>query len=302
MASREGAPNTALMMWSGLAGILGLLFAEAPIAAEEPQPVTDLMRLPLAALIRQAEELGLPAKFLKELPPDFVSVTFEDLRRWGAEYHPEGHLMVLNRALSFNQAAGTLRPLAQMAPLEVGNLYHELYHAYMDYLESQQPAPHTDGARLLAAAKRWQDCRYTAVQITPIVQRRMVTEVRYLSQREAWEALQETWGVFVGWAIWTTLELRDARGKRGLVTTRWLKRLEQADRDGLLVGYYEPEDENERRVAQKRYLAPAYRISPEEVRLILILLFGEAESAADRAVMALERASPLRSRVQATCP
>lgn len=290
------------MKWSSGFAVACLVLAAVWLArAEAPQPAADLTRLPLAALISQSEELGLPTKFLRELPPDFVTVTFEDLRRWAAEYHPEDHHMILNRSLSFNQAAGTLRPLTKMTPLEVGNLYHELYHAYMDYLESKPPDPDTDAGRLLAAARDLQKCRYAEVKITPVVQRRTVTEVRYLSEREAWETQHETWGVFVGWAVWTKLELAASRGKPGLVTEGWLKRLKKADHDGILVGYYEPEDEQERRLAQKRYLAPAYRISPEEIRTIMLLLFGEPAEAADRAASAVQSSSPKRAPVSPAC-
>ena len=278
-----------------------ILSVTAPVWAETPQPATDLTRLPLAALISESEELGLPTKFLRELPLDFVTVTFEDLHRWAAEYHPEEHHMILNRVLSFNQAAGTLRPLTKMAALEVGHLYHELYHAYMDYLETTPPDPNTDGGRLLAAARELQKCRYAEVKITPVLQRRTSTEVRYLSEREAWETQHETWGVFVGWAIWTKLELIASRGKPGLVTEGWLKRLKKADHDGILVGYYEPEDQHERKLSQKRFLAPAYRISPEEIRTVMVLLFGEPADAADRASTAAQPASPKNAPVSPAC-
>lgn len=289
-------------MWRNRFALACLILSVAPLVwAESPQPTTDLTRLPLAALISQSEELGLPTKFLRELPPDFVTVTFEDLRRWAAEYHPEEHHMILNRALSFNQAAGSLRPLTKMTALEVGNLYHELYHAYMDYLESKPPDPNTDGGRLLASARELQKCRYAEVKITPVLQRRTATETRYLSEREAWETQHETWGVFVGWAIWTKLELIASRGKPGLVTEGWLKRLKKADHDGILVGYYEPEDQQERKLSQKRYLAPAYRISPEEIRTIMVLLFGEPADAADRATTAAQPASPQNAPVAPAC-
>jgi len=278
-----------------------IMSAASPVWAESPQSATDLTRLPLAALISQSEELGLPTKFLRELPADFVTVTFEDLRRWAAEYHPEEHHMILNRALSFNQAAGTLRPLTKMTALEVGNLYHELYHAYMDYLESILPDPNSDGGRLLASARELQRCRYAEVKITPVLQRRTSTEVRYLSEKEAWETQHETWGVFVGWAIWTKLELVASRGKPGLVTEGWLKRLKKADHDAILVGYYEPEEQDERKLTQKRYLAPAYRISPEEIRAIMVLLFGEPADAADRAIAAAQPASPKNAPVSSVC-
>jgi len=278
-----------------------IMAAAAPVWAEAPPPAADLTRLPLAALISESEELGLPTKFLRDLPSDFVTVTFEDLHRWAAEYHPEEHHMILNRALSFNQAAGTLRPLTKMTALEVGNLYHELYHAYMDYLEAKPPDQGTDGERLLAAARELQKCRYAEVKITPVLQKRTSTEVRYLSEREAWETQHETWGVFVGWAVWTKLELIASRGKSGLVTEGWLKRLKKADHDAILVGYYEPEDQNERKLAQKRYLAPAYRILPQEIRTIMVLLFGEPVDAADRAVTAVQPSSPKNAPVPSVC-
>ncbi len=290
------------MTWSKRFVVVCLILSGAsPLWAESPQPATDLTRLPLAALISESEELGLPTKFLRDLPPDFVTVTFEDLHRWAAEYHPEDHHMILNRALSFNQAAGTLRPLTKMTNSEVGNLYHELYHAYMDYLESKPPDPNTDGERVLAAARDLQKCRYGEVKITPVLQRRTATETRYLSEREAWETQHETWGVFVQWAIWTKLELIASRGKPGLVTEGWLKRLKKADHDSILVGYYEPEDQHERKLAQKRYLAPTYRISPEEIRTVMVLLFGEPADAADRAAIAVQPASPKNAPVSPAC-
>jgi len=291
-----------LVSWINRLAVACIIVAAAvPVRAESPQLAADLTRLPLAALISQSEELGLPTKFLRDLPPDFVTVTFEDLHRWAAEYHPEEHHMILNRALSFNQAAGSLRPLTKMTALEVGNLYHELYHAYMDYLESKPPDPNTDGGRLLAATQELQKCRYAEVKITPVLQRRTSTEVRYLSEREAWETQHETWGVFVGWAIWTKLELIASRGKPGLVTEGWLKRLKKADHDSILVGYYEPEDSHERKLAQKRYLAPAYRISPQDIHTIMVLLFGEPSDAADRAATAAQPASPKSAAVSPAC-
>jgi len=291
-----------LVSWINRLAVACIIVAAAvSVRAESPQPAADLTRLPLAALISQSEELGLPTKFLRDLPSDFVTVTFEDLHRWGAEYHPEEHHMILNRALSFNQAAGSLRPLTKMTASEVGNLYHELYHAYMDYLETKPPDPSTDGGRLLAATQELQKCRYAEVKITPVLQRRTSTEVRYLSEREAWETQHETWGVFVQWAIWTKLELIASRGKPGLVTEGWLKRLKKADHDSILVGYYEPEDPHERKLAQKRYLSPAYRISPQEIHTIMVLLFGEPSDAADRAATAAQPASPKTAAVSPAC-
>lgn len=287
--------------WAMRLWCAGLLLAAAPVQAEVPAGGSDLARLPLPALISQAEELGLPTKFLKELPLNFVKVTFEDLHRWAAEYHPDEHHMILNRALSFNQAAGSLRPLTSMTTAEVGNFYHELFHAYLDYLETTPPGPDTDGAKLLAFAQQLRKCRYTEVKITPVLQKRTATETRYLSEHEAWEAQHETWGVFVGWAIWTKLELVASRGKPSMVTDGWVKRLKQADHDGILIGYYEPEDQQERKQAQKRYLAPAYRITPQEVDTIMQLLFGESANSSARAAAALPPAVTKGAAVSPAC-
>lgn len=242
---------------------------------------------PWSTLVAQAETLGLPTRFLRRISPDFVRVEFADLRTFAAEYHPEGHRMVLNLPLSFNSAGGVLRPLARMPHREVGTLYHELFHAYLDYLGST-PDPAVadpDGARLLAFARE-QQCRYQLVSITPIVQRKSVTETRMLSERESWEALNETWAVFVGWAIWTGLEVHGGRSGRGqghvTATRAWLKRLKEADANGDLIGYYEPEDPAERLMSQKRYLAPSHRISPGEVAMLLEVVFEEPADEARR--------------------
>ncbi|MBI3604347.1 MAG: hypothetical protein HY205_07895 [Nitrospirae bacterium] len=245
-------------------------------------------------LLAQADALGLPTRFLRAIPPDFITLEFEDLHAFAAEYHPAEHRMVLNLALSFNAAGGTLKPLAKMTPREAGTLFHEFFHAYMDYVRSKAEAAVDPGvARLLAFAQDQQRCRYQVVSITPVVQRKSATEVRFLSDREAWEALDETWAVFVGWAVWSRLEQSHGQGvqPRGgrSKTGGWPARLEKADRDGDLVGYYEPEDPAERTVAQKRYLASSHRITPREVAVLLEVLFGESREGARRAVSAMEQ-------------
>jgi hypothetical protein len=225
-------------------------------------------------LVVEAEGLGLPTKFLKAVPPDFVSFEFDDLQAFAAEYHLGEHRMVLNRSLSFNAAGGTLRPLGRLTHAEIETLYHELFHAYMDYLMTVRAGDQPDP--LLAFARTQQHCRYSAVLITPVVQRKTETEERFLSERESWEALNEGWAVFIGWAVWNQLEVSQ-RAERSILRAGksregWLRRLEEADREGKLRGYYEPEDPAERGIARKRFLAPSSRLSSQE----LGRLMGEA--------------------------
>ena len=228
-----------------------------------------------STLIAQAKTAGLPTRFLLAMAPDFVTLEFDDLHAFAAEYHPEDHELILNRSLSFNAAGGTLKPVAHLTPRELGTLYHELFHAYLDYLSSLAD-PETVGpaaVRLLAFARDRQQCRYQQVSITPIVQRKGRTEVRFLTDRESWEALNETWAVFVGWAIWTKLEVQrgpsQSRRSAAAAQDSWIERLKKADRDGDLIGYYEPESDAERSIARKRYLAPSHRITSQEVELLL---------------------------------
>ena len=75
-----------------------------------------------ANLIEQTEALGLPTRFLKEIDPDFVTVAFEDLRTYAAEYHPDEHRMILNLRLSFNKAGGALMDLDRMTHHDVSLL------------------------------------------------------------------------------------------------------------------------------------------------------------------------------------
>jgi hypothetical protein len=251
--------------------------------------------------------LGLPTRFVRAIPPGFFSVEFADLRTFAAEYHPQDHRMVLNRALSFNAAGGVLRPLAQMTPREVATLYHELFHAYMDYLSSNSDSAvmGPDAARLMAFARAQQECRYQAVIITPLPQKKTVTESRILSERESWEALNETWAVFVGWTIWTRLD--QARGGRQRSPapwssrSDWAKSLKKADQNGELVGYYEPEDEKERAVTHKRHLAPSDRITPGEVALLMEILFGVTPEDAGR-ISSLMSPGGRSSLAGAVCP
>ncbi len=218
-------------------------------------------------IISEADGLGLPTKFLAAVPADFVRFEFDDLQTFAAEYHPSEHRMVLNRTLSFNVAGRTLRPLSRLTHAELETLYHELFHAYMDYLASQEAQGQADP--FLSFARQQQRCRYGVVMITPVVQRKTETEERFLSDRESWEALNEGWAVFVGWTVWSQLELRH-HGDRsiqqpGKQRDAWLRRFEEADREGKLRGYYEPEDPGERSVTRKRFLAPNSRLSSEEI-------------------------------------
>lgn len=215
--------------------------------------------------------MGLPTKFLKIVPADFVKFEFDDLRDFAAEYHPEEHRMILNRALSFNAAGGALRPLQRLTPNETETLYHELFHAYMDFLATMRGGEPSDP--LLEFARVQQRCRYNEVLITPLVQRRMETEQRFLSEQESWEALNEAWAVFIGWAVWNELEASRVTGrsvrKPGKGQEAWLRRLQDADQEGKLRGYYEPEDPQERTITRKRFLAPASRLSSVEAERLL---------------------------------
>jgi hypothetical protein len=248
-------------------------FAEdrASIIPNDPSP-NDRSKDFWPSLIAQAKAAGLPTRFLLAMDPGFVTLEFDDLHAFAAEYHPEGHQLILNRSLSFNAAGGTLKPMAHLTPRELGTLYHELFHAYMDYLSSLAN-PETVGpvaVRLLAFARDQQQCRYQQVSITPIIQKKGRTEVRFLTDRESWEALNETWAVFVGWAVWTQLEVqRGKQSRRATAQDSWLKRLKKADEDGDLIGYYEPENNAERSIARKRYLAPSHKITSQEVNRLL---------------------------------
>ncbi|RMH32582.1 MAG: hypothetical protein D6690_13955 [Nitrospirae bacterium] len=252
------------------------------------------MRHPWPALIAQAEARGLPTGFLKEIAPDFVDVAFEDLRTYAAEYHPERHQMILNLRLSFNEAGGALADLTRMTHHDLGLLYHELLHAYLDYLfsASDPTALSPRARRALALATAQLHCHYRFVRINPIRQRRTATELRFLSDEDAWEVLNETWAVFVGWAIWTKLELFHGQPREGTWTPEllheWRSRLEAAHRSGELLGYYEPDDPEERRIARKRFIAPTNALTPQEAEFLLREILEEPRELADiaKAVLA----------------
>ncbi|MBH0202337.1 MAG: hypothetical protein HP496_08600 [Nitrospira sp.] len=234
-----------------------------------------------ARFLVDAERIQLPTKFLKALPPDFIQFEFDDLRTYAAEYHPDEHRMVLNRSLSFNAAGRVLKPLVQMTHKELEVLYHELFHAYMDYLSFMEEQSRKAGRRsedLLGFAREQQACRYGAVMIAPIAQRIAETESRYLTQAESWEALNETWAVFIGWTVWNQLELQRKTGKSMFreqgQSHQWIQRLKAAFEKVELRGYYVPEDPEERRLAQKRYLAKPSQLTLREVMVLMKQVLG----------------------------
>jgi hypothetical protein len=273
--------------------------------ADSLTPLTDGSRLWLA-LVSEAKSLGLPTRFLEDIPPRFVTFEFEDLHAYAAEYHPKEHRMVLDRSLSLNAAGGTLRPLGRLTHKELETLYHELFHAYMDFLE-QESLPTKTHASLMAFAREQQQCRYQHVLITPVPQKKEVKEERFLSETESWEALNETWAVFVGWTVWTQLELDNKKGReprssgKSLSVAGWIKRLEQAEKDATLKGYYEPEDPNEKLMARKRFLAPEFRLSAPELKVLMQDVLGSSNELIRHAVRV---ASHTRAGFghQKTCP
>ena len=249
----------------------GLLLAPNAGMSEERLPSTERM---WRQLLGEAHALGLPTKFLKAVPPGFVQFEFDDLHSYAAEYHLGEHRMVLNRALSFNGAGATLRPLGRLTHAEIETLYHELFHAYIDYLvTAAETSPEVASDPVLALARVQQRCHYGSVLITPVVQRKGETEERFLTERESWEALNETWAVFVGWVVWNQLELTNSTKRSiqrsGKSQDEWVRRFRKADREGVFRGYYEPEDSGERAITRKRYLAPASRLSEPEATVLM---------------------------------
>ena len=254
-------------------GLLMSVILIAPKAGMSEERLLSADRM-WGQLLREAHALGLPTKFLKAVPSSFVRFEFDDLHSYAAEYHPVEHRMVLNRALSFNGAGATLRPIGQLTHAQIETLFHELFHAYIDYLVTEvETSPGVAPNPVLTFARAQQTCHYGEVLIAPVVQRKGETEERFLTERESWEALNETWAVFVGWIVWNQLELSSGTGrsiqKPGKSQDEWVSRLRIADRAGTFRGYYEPEDSAERAVARKRYLAPASRLLESEATVIL---------------------------------
>ncbi|MEC4674556.1 MAG: hypothetical protein VST68_10240 [Nitrospirota bacterium] len=268
------------LVWFGLATVW------MPIGAHSADAIAKTIN-PWPNLIEQAEKLGLPTKFLKEIDPKFVTVVFEDLRTYAAEYHPEDHRMILNMRLSFNKAGGALTALDRMTHHDLNLLYHELLHAYLDYI-FHGPGPQAlspEANRVLAFANEQLRCHFRFVYINPVRQRRAAREMRFLSNEDAWEVLNETWAVFVGWNTWTKLELHPDRPGLGPWTDPliedWATRLSTANKSGELLGYYEPDDPEERRVARKRFIAPSHGITPEGAKLLLEVIMEEPTDVLD---------------------
>ncbi len=249
--------------------------------AETPSTRQAQAPNPWPAIIQQADERGLPTTFLNYIDPNFVTVVFEDLRTYAAEYHPSEHRMILNMRHSFNQAGGSLADLARMTHHDLGLLYHELFHAYLDFIFSEKDPtalpPEAQG--LLTLANDQLACHFRFVRINPIRQRKSATELRFLSKEDAWEVLNETWAVFVGWAIWTKLELfpeNPGSAKWNPEKLKeWSLRLQEATQAGELLGYYEPDAPEERRVARKRFIAPSNGITPKGVERLLADILEE---------------------------
>jgi len=134
---------------------------------------------------------------------------------------------------------------------------------------------------LLAFAKEQMQCHYRFLRINPVRQRRDATDLRFLSEQDSWEVLNETWAVFVGWSLWTKLELFPDQAQYGkwneALIEEWATRLAAANKSGELLGYYEPDDPEERKVARKRFVAPSNGLSPKGAKLLLDIILEEPE-------------------------
>ncbi len=280
-------------LWGGIPG--SLTWAMEDTKASRPNP-----RHPWPALLQQADTLGLPTEFLTHIDPNFVTVTFEDLRTYAAEYHPEDHTMILNMRLSFNEAGGVLADLARMTHHDLALLYHELLHAYLDYLyATDHPTPLTqDDQRVRDFANSQMTCHYRFVRINPIRQLKAATELRFLSGQDSWEVLNETWAVFVGWVIWTKLELFQGKPAEGQWTPalidQWRDRLTQAVQSGELLGYYEPDEPEERKIARKRFIAPSNGLTAHDVEYILTYVLEEPRDVVEATTAIFEQAQAAR--------
>ncbi len=257
-------------------------------------------RHPWPSLLQQAQGLNLPTGFLNNIDPKFVTLTFEDLRTYAAEYHPEDHTMILNMRLSFNEAGGALADLARMTHHDLALLYHELLHAYLDYLYTKNhPSPLTaNDQKVLNFANSQMACHYRFVRINPIRQLKEATELRFLSEQDTWEVMNETWAVFVGWVIWTKLELFEGNLKDSAWTqdhlTQWSDRLEKAINSGELLGYYEPDEPEERKIARKRFIAPSNGLTAQDVEHLLTYVLEEPRELVEATTAIFEQAQATR--------
>jgi hypothetical protein len=270
-----------------------LFLGASSSAAPAPNSQTEWKRL-----TGELAEMGLPARFLQLLPSEFVKLEFAELKMAAAEYHPEEHRMIFNRSLSENNQGRRFRPLREIGNHDLATMYHELFHAYFDYIDfaAGTPGIPPEAARLHDAAKRFLACRYSVVDVILVPQqkgrqRAARTEQRRLSESEGWDALNETWGVFVGWAIWNRLDVTNR------LTLRWdweaaeefWNRLEEAAQSGDITGYFEPADPAARKAIPRWYLASNHAISPPEIALLLEGILGESHAMAQ---LALSRISP----------
>jgi hypothetical protein len=278
-----------------MASLISVTMPDMAWSGEDPTSSHPNPRHPWPALLQQAETLGLPTGFLTHIDPKFVTVTFEDLRTYAAEYHPQDHTMILNMRLSFNEAGGALADLARMTHHDLALLYHELLHAYLDYLYATDhgQALTADDQRVLAFANSQMACHYRFVRINPIRQLKGATELRFLSNQDAWEVMNETWAVFVGWVLWTKLELfQDHLATKSWtppLIEQWTQRLTDAVEAGELLGYYEPDDPEERRIARKRFIAPSNGLTPQDVELLLTDVLGESPELVQASTAVFER-------------
>jgi hypothetical protein len=256
-------------------------------------------------LTKELAANGLPSRFIKLIPVEFVQLEFTDLRGAAAEYHPAGHRMVFNLALSEGSQGRHFRPIRDISNTELATMYHELFHAYFDYVDFMADSVRMppQAQRLRAEAKRLLACRYTLVNIVvgpaqKAHQRKVPVEPRRLSESEGWDALNETWGVFVGWAIWNKLETTDRLGVTwdwDAVETFW-DRLADAYQDGVITGYFEPADFQARQALPRLYLAPTDAISLPEIALLLEVILEETPRMARMAVswIGIDDAAPVR--------
>jgi hypothetical protein len=105
--------------------------------------------------------------------------------------------------------------------------------------------------------------------------------------------MNDTWGVFVVWVLWTILvlfqDLLSTKTWTPALIVQWTQRLTDAVESVELLGYYEPDDPEERQIARKRFIAPSNGLTPQDVELLLGGVLGESAELVQASQAVFER-------------
>lgn len=205
------------------------------------QPLATLARVDdassLRAFLDQAKANGFPVDFLYKVLPS-LKIQFGGVGSGASAEFNRKDTILLEKALSVDEeGGGGLKSYSLISDSDKGTVFHELFHAYMKWVQDESAKSGGDvEARRLADFIRTSRCRYVNVTLTD-------GSKKSLSESDQYDLLNENWGIWFGGFLmrqWAQTAFQSRRGvlPAGGLDAERQKLIREAAQQRKEVGYY----------------------------------------------------------------